>query len=281
MSRFLVLTSTSGVDDAVVQEAINATNGSANRLSDRAVEVGFSGNCDIPQFDGIDANVVMADNRRKKLFIADMDSTMIPVECIDELADFAGVKERVADITERAMQGELNFEEAINERVSLLKDLPETALQQCYEERISLNPGARTLVQTMNAIGAVTALVSGGFLFFTSRVAEDCGFQINRANTLLIDDGKLTGKVGMPILGQQAKLETLNELCAKGGFEPKDVIAVGDGANDAKMIMAAGIGVAFRAKPALKSVADVTLDHSDLTALLSLQGIPESEFSHS
>mgnify|MGYP003681885491 CR=1 FL=1 len=252
-----------------------------NRLSDRAVEIAFSGDiptdflADAP----VDVNIVPATNRRKKLLIADMDSTMISVECIDELADFAGVKEHVAEITERAMRGELDFEEAINERVGLLTDLPESALEKCYAERISLNPGAKTLVQTMNKLGAMTALVSGGFLFFTNRVANEAGFQMNQANTLIVKNGKLTGKVGLPILGQQAKLETLHALCKSGGYTPADVLAVGDGANDRSMVEAAGLGVAYHAKQALADIADACLYHSDLTALLALQGITESEYA--
>jgi len=221
----------------------------------------------------IDLNIVPAANRKKRMLIADMDSTIIPVECIDELADYAGVKAQVAEITERAMQGELDFEAAIHARVGLLRNLPETALAQCYAERVSLNPGARLLIETMNAQGAMTALVSGGFTYFTSRVAAAAGFQMNRANTLLAKDGVLTGAVGLPILGRQAKLDALNELCAQGRFTASDVIAVGDGANDLSMINAAGLGVAFHAKPALMAEADAVLNHSDLTALLALQGI--------
>ncbi|HIE40975.1 MAG TPA: tryptophan synthase subunit beta [Thiomicrorhabdus sp.] len=174
------------------------------------------------------------------------------------------------------MTGELNFETAIDERVLLLAGLDEQVLQQCYEERISLNPGARTLVQTMNGLGAMTALVSGGFTYFTSKVAAETGFQINQANILEIENAALTGKVRRPILGREAKLESLNALCEARGIMADDVIAVGDGANDLMMIEAAGMGVAYRAKPALKAAADMVLDHSDLTALLALQGIAET-----
>ena len=280
--RYLVITASAGVSDDLVDRACRLVNGDTPvRLSANAAEISFLGEApaDLLAGEPVDVNIVPAENRRKKLLIADMDSTIIPVECIDELADFAGVKDHVADITERAMRGELDFEQAINERVGLLTDLPESALEQCYVERISLNPGAKTLVETMNKLGAMTALVSGGFLFFTSRVAADSGFQLNRANTLLVEDGSLTGKVGMPILGQQAKLDTLHELCAAGGYTPADVIAVGDGANDRSMVEAAGLGVAFHAKPALAEIADATLFHSDLTALLALQGIAESEYA--
>ncbi|MGE4610442.1 MAG: phosphoserine phosphatase SerB [Paracoccaceae bacterium] len=280
--RFLVLTAAGGVTDAVSGRARALVDGDVpNRLSDNAVEIAFSGDLPAGVLTGepIDVNVVSAQNRRKKLLIADMDSTMIPVECIDELADFAGVKSHVEEITERSMRGELNFEASIIERVALLKGLPESALEQCYAERISLNPGAKTLVQTMNKLGAMTALVSGGFRFFTGRVAVEAGFQMNQANELLFDGGKLSGKVGMPILGQQAKQVTLNALCEAGGYTPADVLAVGDGANDRSMVQAAGLGVAYRAKQALADVADVCLNHSDITALLALQGIGEDEYA--
>lgn len=278
---FLVLTAASGVTDKLAREIGARVQGDIpNRLSPNAVEIAFRG--DIPDglaVDGVDINVVPAQNRRKKLLIADMDSTMIPVECIDELADFAGVKPEVEAITERAMAGELNFDDSIRARVALLTDLPETALQKCYDERISLNPGARTLVQTMNKLGAMTALVSGGFTYFTAKVAVDAGFQINQANVLLIENDKLTGKVAEPILGQQAKLISMDAFCADLGITRNDVISVGDGANDRAMVEGAGLGVAYRAKPALADIADARLFHSDLTALLSLQGIPESEYA--
>jgi phosphoserine phosphatase len=280
--RYLVLTASAGVSDDLADRACRAISGDTpNRLSECAVEIAHSGTVPdgLLRDEPVDINTVPAENRRKKLLIADMDSTMIPVECIDELADFAGVKDHVSDITERAMRGELDFEAAINERVALLTGLPSSALEQCYAERISLNTGAKTLVQTMNKIGAMTALVSGGFLFFTNRVADEVGFQMNQANTLLFEDGKLTGKVGLPILGQQAKLKTLNELCNSGGYSPADVLAVGDGANDRSMVEAAGLGVAYRAKQALADIADVRLNHSDLTALLSLQGISQAEYA--
>ncbi len=265
----------------VADRACQLVDGDLKHLSSNAVEIAFSGDIPADFLAGtpVDVNVVPATNRRKKLLIADMDSTMIPVECIDELADFAGVKDQVAEITERAMRGELEFEESINERVALLADLSETVLEQCYVERISLNPGAKTLVQTMNKLGAMTALVSGGFLFFTSRVAGEAGFQMNQANTLIVENGKLAGKVDLPILGQQAKLETLYALCKSGNYTPDDVLAVGDGANDRSMVEAAGLGVAYHAKQALADIADARLYHSDLTALLALQGIAESEYA--
>ncbi|WP_062097876.1 MULTISPECIES: phosphoserine phosphatase SerB [unclassified Caulobacter] len=217
-------------------------------------------------------------NRRKGLLIADMDSTIINVECLDELADFAGVKAQVSEITERAMRGELAFEGALRERVGMLKGLGVSALQACYDERVKLNPGAETLVRTMAKHGARCALVSGGFTFFTSRVAEVAGFHLNRANTLIELDGVLTGAVGDPILGKEAKLAALREETAALGLTPADALAVGDGANDLAMIEAAGLGVAYRAKPIVAAQADAKVDHTDLTTLLYFQGYNAEEF---
>ena len=216
--------------------------------------------------------------RRKRLLVADMDSTIINVECLDELADFAGVKAKVAEITERAMRGELEFEGALRERVGMLKGLSLDALQQAYDERVRLNPGARTLVRTMAANGARCLLVSGGFTFFTSRVAEAAGFHAARANTLIEASGALTGQVGEPILGREAKLAALREEAAALGLPPHETLAVGDGANDLAMIEAAGLGVAYRAKPVVAAQADVRIDHADLTALLYIQGYAATEF---
>ncbi|KRB46779.1 phosphoserine phosphatase SerB [Phenylobacterium sp. Root700] len=216
--------------------------------------------------------------RKKRLLIADMDSTIIGCECIDELADFAGVKEQVSAITERAMQGELDFEEALRERVAMLKGLPLSALQQAYDERVRLNPGARTLVRTMAQNGARCALVSGGFTFFTSRVAKAAGFHLDRANTLHDDGQGLTGTVGDPILGREAKLASLKELAQTAGIELAQTLAVGDGANDLGMIEAAGLGVAYRAKPIVAAQADAKVDHASLTALLYFQGYRAAEF---
>ncbi len=284
MTRFAVLTSSGGVADAVadeVREALaeaGATCDAPNRLAPGAVEIAFDGleRTGIAAPHGVDLNQVPAENRQKRILIADMDSTMIPVECIDELADFAGVKAQVSEITEQAMQGVLDFEEAIHARVGLLKDLPIEALEACYAERISLNPGAEEVISRMNDAGARTALVSGGFTFFTSRVAARTGFQSHQANTLLQDGDHLTGEVALPILGRQAKREALLALCKEVGTDPADVIAVGDGANDLDMIRAAGLGVAYHAKPALRAEADASLDHSDLRALLALQGLSHS-----
>jgi phosphoserine phosphatase len=227
----------------------------------------------------VDFAVQPVENRRKRLLIADMDSTIINVECLDELADFAGVKDKVSEITERAMRGELAFEGALRERVGMLKGLSVDALQACYDDRVKLNPGARTLVTTMAKHGARCALVSGGFTFFTSRVAEAAGFHLNRANTLIEADGKLTGTVGDPILGKEAKLAALQEETAALGLTPADALAVGDGANDLAMIEAAGLGVAYRAKPIVAAQAHAKVDHADLTALLYFQGYTEAEFA--
>ena len=218
-------------------------------------------------------------NRRKKMLLADMDSTMIQQECIDELAAEAGVGDRVADITARAMNGELDFEEAIDERVGLLHELNEKIIVQVLEERITYMPGGKTLVQTMKANGGFAALVSGGFTAFTARVANDLGFDENRANTLEIMDGILTGKVVRPILGQQAKLEALNEITARLDITPADVLAVGDGMNDLLMLENAGTGVALHGKPALQEKCKVRINHGDLTALLYLQGYAKTEFA--
>lgn len=227
----------------------------------------------------VDACVQPAAGRRKRLLVADMDSTIINVECLDELADFAGLKAEISAITERAMRGELQFEGALRERVGMLKGLSTRALQQAYDERVRLNPGARTLVRTMAAHGARCALVSGGFTFFTSRVAEAAGFHLNRANTLIEAGGALTGEVGEPILGKEAKLAALQDEAAALGVPLSASLAVGDGANDLAMIQAAGLGVAYRAKPIVAAQAHAKVDHADLTALLYFQGYRDDEFA--
>jgi phosphoserine phosphatase len=227
----------------------------------------------------IDYCVQPAAHRRKRLLIADMDSTIIGCECLDELADFAGVKAEVSAITERAMRGEIGFEGALRERVGMLKGLPIGALEQCYAERVRLNPGARTLVTTMALFGAHCALVSGGFSFFTSRVARAAGFHTDRANTLIEADGVLTGEVGDPILGREAKLAALNEDASALGIGLAETLAIGDGANDLAMINAAGLGVAYRAKPLVAAEADARVDHTDLTALLYFQGYRTDQFA--
>jgi phosphoserine phosphatase len=218
------------------------------------------------------------EGRRKRLLVADMDSTIINVECLDEIADFAGLKAEISAITERAMRGELPFESALRERVAMLKGLPVAALQQAYDERVRLNPGARTLVRTMTANGARCVLVSGGFSFFTGRVAQAAGFQAHHANTLHEADGVLTGAVGEPILGREAKLATLREEAVLKSVPLSAALAVGDGANDLAMIEAAGLGVAYRAKPIVAAQADARVNHTDLTALLYFQGYAEGDF---
>ena len=225
-----------------------------------------------------DVAVLPAENRRKKLLLADMDSTLIGQECIDELAEFVGVGSHVAAITERAMRGEIAFEPALRERVSLLAGLSSGVVERVLAKRITLDPGGRTLVQTMRHAGAHTALVSGGFTVFTGPVAERLGFHLNRANTLILDGEVFTGHVAEPILGREAKEATLRELAAELGIGLADVVAVGDGANDLGMVRAAGLGVAYHAKPALRAEADAAIDHADLTALLFLQGYRRDEF---
>jgi phosphoserine phosphatase len=227
----------------------------------------------------IDVVVQPQDNRRKKLLVADMDSTMIGQECIDELADYAGVKDKVADITARAMRGELDFAPALRERVALLKGLPAAIIDTVLAERIRLTPGGPMLVATMRANGANTCVVSGGFTAFTASLAKHMGFDAQRANTLLVDaNGLLTGEVAEPILGREAKRDTLLELRARFGLEPEDTLAVGDGANDVPMLMAAGLGVAFHGKPVIRQAAGACIDHGDLTALLYAQGYRREEF---
>ena len=227
----------------------------------------------------VDLVVHPAEGRRKRMLIADMDSTMIQQECIDELADMAGVGERVKEITARAMNGELDFEGALTERVGLLKGLPETVIAEVLKQRITLMPGGRELVATMRANGAYALLVSGGFTAFTRSVAEQLGFDENRANTLLVENGTLTGDVQRPILGRAAKVEALEQVTARLGIAESDVIAVGDGANDLGMLGRAGIGVALHAKPTVAAQCDVRVNFGDLTALLYLQGYAREDFA--
>jgi phosphoserine phosphatase len=225
-----------------------------------------------------DICVQLAEHRKKRLLIADMDSTIVGCECLDELASFAGVGREVAQITERAMRGELNFEDALRERVAMIAGLPLADLQRCFDERVQLNPGARTLVATMAANGARCVLVSGGFDFFTSRVALAAGFHAHWGNKLIDDGEALTGRVVEPILGRDAKLATLRAEAAGFGASMADTVAIGDGANDVDMITAAGLGVAYRAKPVLAAQADARLDKMDLTALLYFQGYGANQF---
>ncbi len=227
----------------------------------------------------VDVIVQPAANRVKRLLIADMDSTIIGQECIDELADFAGLKAEISAITERAMRGDLDFEAALTARIGLLKGLPESALDDCFRSRILLNPGAETLVRTMNAFGATTVLVSGGFTFFVDRIARLAGFQQHQANELLIENGALTGSVRLPILGREAKEAALRRHAIAKSIALSETLAVGDGANDLDMIAAAGLGVAYRAKPNVAAAADASISHADLTALLFAQGFSRSEFA--
>jgi phosphoserine phosphatase len=226
----------------------------------------------------IDVVVQPIATRRKKLFLADMDSTMIGQECIDELADFVGLKQHVAKITERAMRGEIEFEPALRERVALLKDLPVSVVDEVLAKRITPNPGGRELVMTMRAHGAYTCLISGGFTLFTNAVAARIGFQENRANELVVRDGKFTGEVKEPILGRATKLATLIELTESFDLDDIDTLVAGDGANDLGMIENAGLGVAYHAKPAVSAAAAARIDHGDLTALLYAQGYRRDEF---
>ena len=226
----------------------------------------------------VDVVVQPADGRRKRLFLADMDSTMIQQECIDELADLVGLKTEVAAITERAMRGEIAFEPALRERVALLKGLPADVVDQLLKERITMTPGGGTLVATMRANGAYACLVSGGFTLFTGPVGRKLGFDEDRANVLMVEEARLLGTVQEPVLGREAKLATLVELRDRLGLQPAETIAVGDGANDLAMLGEAGLGVAFHAKPAVAAAAHARIEHGDLSALLYIQGYAAEEF---
>ncbi|NTJ67148.1 phosphoserine phosphatase SerB [Agrobacterium rhizogenes] len=226
----------------------------------------------------IDLVIQEADTRRKKLLIADMDSTMIGQECIDELAAEVGLKDKVADITARAMNGEIDFEPALRERVALLKGLPISVVDDVIAKRITLTPGGPELIATMKAKGYYAALVSGGFTVFTSRIGATLGFDENRANILLEENGILTGLVEEPILGKQAKVDALTDITEKLGISTDDALAVGDGANDLGMLQLAGSGVALHAKPTVSAQARMRIDHGDLTALLYIQGYRKTDF---
>jgi phosphoserine phosphatase len=226
---------------------------------------------------GVDIIIQPSSGRRKKLFLADMDSTMIGQECIDELADAAGLKAHVSAITERAMRGEIAFEPALRERVALLKGLPSGIVETMIVERITLTSGGRALVQTMRKNGAYTALVSGGFTVFTGPIGAMIGFDMHRSNTLLVENGHFSGLVADPILGREAKRATLIELREARGLSPADTLAVGDGANDLAMLGEAGLGVAFHAKPIVAEAAHARIDHTDLRSLLYAQGYRDEE----
>jgi phosphoserine phosphatase len=226
----------------------------------------------------VDVVAQRAADRRRRLVLADMDSTMIGQECIDELADFVGMKAHVAAITERAMRGEIAFEPALRERVALLKGLEESVVDKVIAERITLTPGGRQLIQTMRANGAHTALVSGGFTLFTQKIAQKIGFHENRANVLEVEAGKFAGRVREPILGKEAKLASLIELREAHNLAHHETMAIGDGANDLAMLGEAGLGVAFHAKPAVAQAAHARIDHGDLSALLFAQGYARADF---
>jgi len=273
--------------------AMTAANisGELNWLSDsEACEVAFSAP---EQFDAtttelavraalsdlaIDIAFVPALNRKKKLLVADMDSTIIEQECIDELADVAGIGHKVADITARAMTGELDFQDALRARLALLKDLPETAIIEVISKRLTFTPGARTLVQTMKANGAITALLSGGFTHFSSYVSKICGFDEHQANILEIKDGKLTGSAVEPIMDKNQKKRSLAQLTVMNGMTFADTMAVGDGANDLPMLLRSSMGVALHGKPTVRNGAKYRIDYGDLTALLFMQGYKRDEF---
>ena len=280
------------LDSTVVDgaRAILPSPGPAQWLFDEvAVDIPFEGSEDISAVEArlreargdlpVDIVVQPRAFRRKKLLLADMDSTMIGQECVDELADFAGLKAQVAGITERAMRGEIACEPALRERVALLKGMSVSVIDEVLKTRIRPTPGGRELVATMRAHGAYTCLISGGFTLFTNAVAAGIGFQENRSNELLIEGGKLTGEVREPILGRAAKLATLIELTESFDLDDIDTLVVGDGANDLGMIQNAGLGVAYHAKPAVAAAAAARIDHGDLTALLYAQGYRREEFA--
>lgn len=249
------------------------------RAADIVIEIGTGARAALEGvFPKVDVIVQPITSVAKRLLIADMDSTMITVECIDELADYAGIKPQIAAVTEAAMRGELDFEAALDARVALLAGLDESVIARCLAERVKLMPGARTLVQTMKARGAHTVLVSGGFTRFADPVAAMIGFDRAVANRLGIAGGKLDGTVARPIVGAQTKLDVLRETAGAQGIPVEATLAVGDGANDLLMIGAAGLGVAYHAKPVVAAAADARIDHNDLTALLYAQGIPARDW---
>jgi phosphoserine phosphatase len=286
----LIAPSPGGLDSAVVSAASAVLPGAQNPrwlAEAQATDIRFDADGDHRAFaeqirdslPNIDVIVQPAMNRRKRLFLADMDSTMIRQECIDELADYAGLKPKIAAITERAMRGEIEFEPALRERVALLKGLPAAIAGEIIDKRIVLTPGARVLVATMRKNGAYTCLVTGGFTLFTDRIGKMIGFDETRANRLKLDpDGHLSGLVEEPIFGRNAKLAALRELRAKLGLQPDDTLVAGDGANDLDMIMDAGLGVAFHAKPKVAEAAPARIERGDLTALLYAQGYRKDEF---
>jgi phosphoserine phosphatase len=282
------------LDAAALERARSALPGTAEPrwlAAGTAADIPFSADADADQraiaehlrgvFSGIDVVVQPAAHRRKRLFLADMDSTMIEQECIDELADFVGLKAHVAAITERAMRGEIAFEPALRERVALLKGLAVQVVDEVIAKHITLTPGGRTLVSTMRANGAFTCLVSGGFTLFTQRIAAMIGFDETHANTLVVAGGTLAGLVEEPIFGRDGKRATLLALRQERGLAAEDTMAIGDGANDLDMITEAGLGVAYHAKPKVAEAAAARIDHGDLTALLYVQGYGKDAFVES
>jgi phosphoserine phosphatase len=294
MSSVLVATliadpSNAPLSEATVDRAAQALKGIERRRwldEGVAADLVFTGDLkakraaleDVLAQEPIDIIVQPLAHRRKRLLVADMDSTLIGQECIDELAAVAGIGARVAAITERAMRGEVAFAPALRERVALLAGLPETVIGDVLKDRITLNRGARTLVQTMRANGAYVAIVSGGFRQFTGAIRERLGADEDRANGLGIEGGRLTGQVMEPILGQDAKLAALAEIAAAMGASLEDTLAIGDGANDLPMLQAAGLGVAYRAKPKVAAGADARIERTDLSALLYAQGFAHRDF---
>ncbi len=283
----LIGTAKSPLDPAMVSSLQSAWGGgdatwlSPDEAAEFAIETvpGIAGEAaDDIRATGIDLAITPSENRKKKLLLADMDSTMIGQECIDELADAAGVGEKVSEITARAMNGELDFEGALIERVGLLRGVDQGLIGTVLNERIKLARGGKTLVATMKAHGAYAALVSGGFVQFTHAVAAALGFDEHRANRLIEGAGTLMGEVARPILGREAKVEALYDLTGKLEIGAADVLAVGDGANDLGMIERAGLGIALHAKPVVAAAAPVRIDHGDLTALLFVQGYARDEF---
>jgi phosphoserine phosphatase len=293
MTHVATLIASSGTLDPSAVERARAgltDAGAPQRLGPDAADIPFSAESNADQRDlaerlrgllgaGIDAVVQPAAHRRKRLFLADMDSTMIAQECIDELADYVGMKAHVAAITERAMRGEIAFEPALRERVALLKDLPVKVVDEVIERHITLTPGGRTLLATMRANRTLTCMVSGGFTLFTGRIAAMIGFDETRANALALDGERLAGLVNEPIFGRDAKRATLIELRERLKLAKADTLAIGDGANDLDMILEAGLGVAFHAKPRVAQDAPARIDHCDLTALLYVQGYRREQFT--
>lgn len=271
----------------ILTESGAAVTGESWLDAEKAADIRFSGDLAAARgalaaiSEPIDVIVQSESDRAKKLFVADMDSTMITVECLDELADYAGFKDQVSAITERAMRGELDFVAALDERVALLQDMDAEMVTRCHEERVRISPGAGTLVRTMQAHGTTSVLVSGGFTLFADRVAQEIGFDRAVANILEIVDGRLTGRVIRPIVDGSAKLDLLNAEIERLGLDPAETMAIGDGANDLAMVERAGVGVAYRGKPKLRDAADARIDHGDLTGLLYAQGYARADWVES